>query len=93
MLDILTCPDCEGDYLHQVKVKSTWRDKEDGDGFCYTSKKQGHSIERLKKNEIPFRRDNLVIDFDCENCGKKELTIYQHKGSTYLEWGLENGEL
>jgi hypothetical protein len=38
------------------------------------------------------RRDGIVIDFECEQCGggtdenRIELTIAQHKGSTEIGW-------
>ena len=35
------------------------------------------------------RRHGLIIEFSCENCSSSHphrLAIYQHKGSTYMEW-------
>ena len=87
---ILTCPDCGGDYLHQLECSAIWR-KEDQDGACYTSARGKFSFEDVDADKISGRRDTLEIAFMCEGCHpdeRKHLEIYQHKGQTFMRWVL-----
>ena len=85
---ILTCPDCGGDYLHQLECSATWR-REDQNGVCYTSARGKHIVEEVDSNKISGRRDALEIAFMCEECHpdeRKILEIYQHKGQSFMRW-------
>ena len=45
-------------------------------------------ISRGKNGNPSLRRDGLSIFFWCETCeNHPKLNIYQHKGSTYIQWG------
>ena len=45
-------------------------------------------ISRGKNGNPSIRRDGLSIFFWCETCeNHPKLNIYQHKGSTYIQWG------
>lgn len=86
-MEILHCPNCSGEYLHQYQVDATWRRDENKGGTVYRSSKRMQSTEELKPSEIPHRRDNLVVKFFCEECDSRpQLMIYQHKGNTLTEW-------
>lgn len=84
----LKCPDCGGDYLHQVEVSATWR-AEDKDGTRYSSSRTKRCVEKVTAGEIVGRRDAMSIYFTCEFCEPdsiKTLDIYQHKGMTFMGW-------
>jgi len=85
--DILICPTCGSEHLHQEEVSSIWR-KEDQDGLLYTNSLKKESKEIIPSKEVPrTRRNYLHIKFSCEEClGEKKLAFIQHKGSTYMEW-------
>ena len=79
------CP-CGSEYLHQREVRALWR-PEDRDGREYCSAQGKESKERIPAKNCPHRRDSMEILFECEDCGEvKTLSIYQHKGSTHIEW-------
>ena len=85
---ILTCPDCGGDYLHQLECSAIWR-KEDEDGTRYTSSLGKISVENVESKKINGRRDTLTIAFMCEFCNpddRKFLEIHQHKGQSFMRW-------
>jgi len=85
----LACPCCGDTHnLHQVSAKVFFRDKEDGEGGvaveCNT-----HAVQNLsyQHGNPSLRRDGISIRFACEHCAAEpELAIYQHKGSTFIEW-------
>eukprot|EP01083_Nonionella_stella_P178178 628734_1 len=84
----LNCPKCDSVHLHQRTVTVFIRDKEDGAG-TKTTVNHCTKTERVSSTEIPKRRDCLKIAFHCEDCGDiGNLMIIQHKGSTYLQWEL-----
>jgi hypothetical protein len=87
----LVCPGCKERCLHQKKVSVFWRDHEDSlTGKFVSSSPEGSAVEPFLVgiHRIPSpRRDGLTIDFDCEICeAEPRLKIYQHKGTTYIEW-------
>lgn len=98
MLQYLSCPRCGSDNLHQIRVEVGFRREEDEpDSTIVTVNKGG-----LKTHfgRIADRRDDLRINFSCESCdtdegwleaeGKIQLRIWQHKGTTFMEWvGME----
>lgn len=81
---------CGSEYLHQQKVWTQWRDKEDGPGVEHSSCRRGTSTMRRDADDIHGRRDAMYIKFYCEHCDKDHvLRIHQHKGTTYLKWFME----
>jgi len=85
-MEILKTP-CGCEFLHQCKVKTQWRTKEDGGGVQHTSQVKGFSTLVAEPKEIPGRRDAMFIDFYCEDCFDiHQLRIMQHKGQTQMEW-------
>lgn len=87
----LVCPSCKHSSLHQKKVFVFWRDQEDSINGKFVSSSLEKSVTDtycagIHRNPSP-RRDGMTIDFDCEICdAEPRLKIYQHKGSTYIEW-------
>jgi len=87
----LMCPVCKERSLHQKKVSVFWRDGEDSTCGKFVSSSLEESVvdtyfAGVHRNPSP-RRDGMTIDFDCEICeAEPRLKIYQHKGSTYIEW-------
>jgi|KBSMisStaDraftv2_1062788.scaffolds.fasta_scaffold707395_1 hypothetical protein len=91
----LLCPECGNSNLHHERVEVFWRAAEDapsrgiacgtGDGFLV---KPGDPVLALTIGDNPSpRRNGLLVYFVCEHCPlSKVLAIWQHKGSTYLEW-------
>jgi hypothetical protein len=78
---------CGGINLHHESVIAIFRDTQDGPGTSVESDHDGVSVTRMADNEIPGRRDVVVITFMCEKgCPKARLVIAQHKGTTMFEW-------
>lgn len=84
----LVCPFCKDTYLHQGRVTVLNRVREDGPGFETIVKGPLSSTSFVEAKDMPGRRESLQIEFECEMCRDKKLTlqILQHKGSTYLDW-------
>jgi hypothetical protein len=88
---------CGSTYLHQGNITVFWRG-EDGDTTTVIAQ-DGKTVQtsdfpnRDTCNPSP-RRDGLIIEFDCEDCGSwgekpgviQRLAIFQHKGNTFMEW-------
>ena len=90
-LNMLNCPICHGDNLHQGRV-TVYERNEDAEQVLRTIvADRGHLSRDFVANSSSgnpsARRHGLAIQFECEGCGDiGELTIEQHKGSTYLAW-------
>jgi hypothetical protein len=102
--DLLFCPKCNNANLHHGAIKTISRFCEDSDGIESTHDSQNNTVltRPISKENIPYRRDSLTIEFWCEHCTtavtdvygntrhvsdiKHTLSIYQHKGSTFMEW-------
>ncbi len=99
--DALVCPGCGGNNLHQFSVRARARSKEDGPGVIVSVRGYdrddptvAHDAEfpfvvvaQKKDASLPHRRDSLSVMFWCETCpALPVLWIYQHKGSTLVEW-------
>ena len=89
----LLCPRCGADNLHHGAV-TTYDRAEDGKAVIET-KVDGSSIavdaSSTGIDNPSGRRDGLVIDFWCEQCGNApiQLCIGQHKGSTEIGWRFD----
>ena len=82
----IDCPCCLGNNLHQKSVSVFFRNEDSPDGIFKKVDLTGVEYAHPSKNPSP-RRDGMLISFFCETCDSDpELAIYQHKGSTYLEW-------
>jgi len=92
----LLCPRCGDSYLHHRGVV-TYDRSEDSETVLKTSVEVGKTTVQLvaqaESGNPSSRRDGLVIQFWCENCGGGddgksviELTLAQHKGETEVAW-------
>lgn len=83
----LTCPKCSSSTLHQKAVKVFFRHGEDVKTGRFL-KCSTEGVHEISGDDNPSaRRDGLLIKFECELCdADPELSIIQHKGSTYIEW-------
>jgi hypothetical protein len=92
----LLCPRCGNSYLHHRGVVAYDR-SEDAETVLKTSVEVGKTTVQLvaqaDSGNPSSRRDGLVIQFWCENCGGGddgssviELTLAQHKGETEVAW-------
>lgn len=93
--EVLLCPVCEGDYLHQDNTEVVHRIYfEDSDCMVHDIKNAREIETRILKQEKAHgRRDYVLISFVCEYCCEGtdrnipwKLQIMQHKGRTLIEW-------
>lgn len=87
--DVLVCPVCGYNFIHQGSVCVMNRFKEDGDGTKTTVSLDGKTVNvtHLPDSELPGRRDTVRINFWCEGCPRSSvLEIAQHKGQTFFSW-------
>ena len=88
----LACPKCGGQNLHHGCVMVFDRD-EDDDTELVTTVDHGYTVVKNYNAATSYnpsaRRHGLRIAMECESCGPLEdyaLTVYQHKGCTFIEW-------
>jgi len=93
--NMLSCPYCQDQSIHQTKVEVFDRE-EDREDETYTVVEYKRAettvptglINDSVKNKNPSdRRQGLLITFFCETCDDNPvLAIAQHKGFTYIDW-------
>lgn len=88
--DQLVCPNCSGAYLHHHSITVYERKEDDPNPLqIYIADKEVLIANDNEDNPSP-RRGWLRIRFWCEGCTENPfLNIFQHKGSTYIQWGKE----
>lgn len=84
---------CGSDYLHQGNITIFQRSEDDT-----TTTVIAQDNKKVEVSDFPSddtcnpspRRHGLILEFSCEWCSEKDgvqrLAIFQHKGSTYMEW-------
>lgn len=84
--NVVRCPHCLYDYMHQDKVEVFDR-QEDADVGIHAIVTAGKATFNYSMNGNPSsRRDGVRIEFFCEGCDKRSvMTIIQHKGQTFTE--------
>jgi transcription elongation factor Elf1 len=89
----INCPHCGEMNLHQIKTEVFDRDTEDAPIGRHVFLDKRIHIDQNMANNPSGRRDGLRIYFFCEHCSEGDfeqvacvLNIYQHKGSTFMEW-------
>jgi predicted nucleic-acid-binding Zn-ribbon protein len=91
----LLCPRCDFTGLHQSDVEIFNREEDSEHGLHVGVYKNSMFTDVLMIDNPSPRRQGMFIKFWCESCGydqynKKvvdnKLAIYQHKGTTYMEW-------
>jgi hypothetical protein len=83
----LVCPGCGCSNLHHDQVDVYARDAEDSPTGYHATVTAGAGLRLLNNmtDNPSSRRDGLRVLFWCEQCpALSELTIVQHKGTTYL---------
>jgi len=86
--NILDCPACGGENLHQERVDSWFREEDAEKGLRTSAMKDGSCFVTSELHGNPSgRRDGLTITFSCETCEDLPvLSIVQHKGLTLVGW-------
>lgn len=91
----LHCPRCGSINLHQAGAVFYERGEDDTQTLKITVSNfssKTEVIQSVGSGNPSMRRDGMVILFNCEGCNhfdkapELELTIAQHKGSTFLAW-------
>jgi hypothetical protein len=91
--NVLECPSCNESNLHQTSVGVFFRKEDSDDGVFKKIDNTGVQYANPSRNPST-RRDGLLISFVCEHCtADPELAIYQHKGSTFVEWNAVRTEI
>ena len=83
-MDILNCPACESEYLHQGKVEIYT-------GGSHITIHQNGWVDTDKNltGNPEQGSDLLLVHFECEGCDEKTvLSISQYKGNTILKTGV-----
>lgn len=88
---VLRCPECGEKYLHSQDVVIRNRNTEDGAGTEVIVTTENVALEpvQMAPGDPGFkgRRQDIGIDFTCENCGKTVVLCFvQHKGQTLVYW-------
>ena len=88
--NILNCPACGGESLHQERVTAYFRHEDSDVGMVVEVDREtvmANANGDCITGNPSARRDGIVIEFSCENCSViPRLAIVQHKGTTYFEW-------
>lgn len=97
--DVLACPLCNGDYLHQVRTEIFERSEDEVITQRTTVRGSGVAVESVKSHKSgnpSLRRHGLRILFECEVCSSENpkskmfLSIFQHKGNTWIGWEVKD---
>jgi hypothetical protein len=92
--NILCCPKCRGENLHQGTVEVFNRPQEDALSLAVLVR-PGYGPKTGDPNRNPSdRRQGLSVGFWCETCEAEsgpdhetlKLQIWQHKGITFIRW-------
>lgn len=86
----LMCPVCGGGNLHQVVHEVFERDESGIGGLHTKTVRTGTTVDSDMAGNPSPRRQGAAITMDCENMHGCKLVIFQHKGSTYIEWEQEH---
>ncbi len=95
--DGLDCPACGGNYLHHEGIMYYNRNEDSETGDLVSLQEifdndklnfiSSHVTNAEMKRCPSPRRGGMDIIFSCECCSAKpKLSIYQHKGQTFIEW-------
>ena len=85
----LICPVCNGENLHQRAVGVYHHTSNDNRGVLVDPNGECTVHTNIHANILnpSNEREGMRINFWCEiECKVPDLLLYQHKGTTYLEW-------
>jgi hypothetical protein len=88
--DTLICPNCNGEYLRHIEIRTFDREEDAPSGTAITLA-AGHIVKVDTSSDLDgnpsARREGVSIEFACEGCGATPvLGIAQHKGQTLVAW-------
>jgi len=83
--DILQCPQCKENYLHQRKVEVFERKEDEERGICVVVTRNNVEMDTSMEGNPSSRRQGICIHFECEICNAHPVMfIAQHKGFTLM---------
>jgi hypothetical protein len=83
----LTCPSCQGGFLHQEEVEVWDRGEDEQVGLHVLVSDEEVRADKDQAGNPSNRRQAAAIYFSCETCdADSSLIISQHKGSTLVYW-------
>lgn len=91
-IQVVSCPRCGSNYLHQVNAHVFWREEDAKTGISvFSSDFNELNISKNMEGNPSARRNGISIQFICEQCSCEDTTplklnIVQHKGNTYIAW-------
>jgi len=84
---ILSCPVCQGTYLHHSRVDIFERSEDAKIGLHIHTQGEQVTVNKDLAGNPSLRRHGVAIVFWCESCqGTFVFHIIQHKGQTFLAW-------
>ena len=94
--EALTCPHCKESNLHHIRTTIFEREEDAARTIVTEVARNGANVMTVPSDlcdNPSSRRHGLVITFRCENCpAKPEMTLEQHKGSTFIAWRVKAAE-
>ena len=95
MNQILQCPHCKHDKIHQIETQLYCREEDKDEVLVLVSMytgmisqtKTSKTVRSISISNPSFRRQGMRIIFKCEGCDEyPQLVLHQHKGDSILEW-------
>jgi len=91
-VNYLHCPFCKSYWLHHEDIIVFSRYEDDKETIVTTvsdKKTKEYILPSHETGNPSLRRHGLTLTFSCEDCKIRGMKfhIYQHKGSTIMEWG------
>ena len=97
MNQILQCPHCKHDKIHQIETQLYCREEEKDEVLVLVGMYTG-MISQAKASQTnrsisianpSVRRQGMRVIFKCEGCDEyPQLVLHQHKGDSTLQWEL-----
>jgi len=91
----LICPVCNGENLHQQAVGVYHHTLDDNRGVLITPDGECIAHTNVHANILnpSGDREGMRVNFWCESdCKVPDLLLYQHEGTTFIEWDFESQE-
>jgi hypothetical protein len=92
--NILCCPQCGNDYIHQSDEVFLMQNVMDQSGSIplITKADMNKNYRRIDGDiKLPYRGNSIAVKFCCELCDNTSfLYISQHKGNTHIDFILHD---
>ena len=82
---IIACPRCGCEEMHLQNMR-TWLRGEDEDIPGLSLEMDGSVRPIIGAANPSARREGMTLEFECEAGCCSQLTIWQHKGPTFIQW-------